>query len=56
VVDVVFCRGFCETVCAKRGSLRGKRGAFVVICVAGRGSKSALKNRTACFIFLSDIF
>jgi hypothetical protein len=56
VVDVVFCRGFCEIGCAKRGSLRGKRGAFVVNCVVESDSKSSLKNGTAYFIFLSDIF
>jgi hypothetical protein len=47
VVDVVFCRGFCENDCAGRGFLRGKRGEVVVICVAKRESKSALKNGTA---------
>jgi hypothetical protein len=47
--DVVFCRGFCEIACAKRGVLRGNRGAFVVNCVAKRGSKSALKNGTGFF-------
>jgi hypothetical protein len=47
VVDVVFCRGFCENDCAERGFLRGKRGEVVVICVAKRDSKSALKNGTA---------
>jgi len=47
VVDVVFCRGFCEIGCGERGFLRGKRGEVVVICVAKRDSKSALKNGTA---------
>jgi hypothetical protein len=46
VVDMVFCRGFCEIGCAERGFLRGKRGEVVVICVANRDSKSALKNGT----------
>jgi hypothetical protein len=46
VVDVVFCRGFCENGCAERGFLRGKCGGVVVNCVAEGGSQSALKNRT----------
>jgi hypothetical protein len=47
VVDVVFCRDFCEIGCAERGFLHGERGEVVVICVAKRESKSALKNGTA---------
>jgi hypothetical protein len=38
---------FGEIGCAERGFLRGKRGEVVVICVAKRDSKSALKNGTA---------
>jgi hypothetical protein len=47
VVDVVFCRGFCEIGCAERGVLRGKRGAVVVICVAESDNKEPAKNGTA---------
>jgi hypothetical protein len=46
VVDVVFCRGFCENGCAKRGFLRGERGDLVVNVWMICGSKSALKNET----------
>jgi hypothetical protein len=56
VVDVVFCRAFCEIGCAKRGFLRGDRGAFVVNCVVGSDSKSALKNGTAVSFFLRISF
>jgi hypothetical protein len=44
-----FAGDFCENDCAGRGFLRGKRGEVVVICVAKRESKSALKNGTAFF-------
>jgi hypothetical protein len=40
---------FAKNDCAGRGFLRGKRGEVVVICVAKRESKSALKNGTAFF-------
>jgi hypothetical protein len=56
VVDVVFCGGFCENGCAERGFLRGKRGAVVVICVAGSDSKEQAENGTAFFQISGFIF
>jgi hypothetical protein len=43
---VAFLLGFCEIGCADVVFLRGKRGEVVVICMAGRGGKSAPKNGT----------
>jgi len=52
VVDVPFCGGFREIVCAERGFLRGKRGAIVDICVAKYDRNSATTNGTLFhFIF-----